>query len=180
MVGEIPGQTMSQRILIVGKSESGKSSLARRLMAPAIAAGLPVFVRDPLGYTWEGARGYFNDTTELRCLMAEHGTPAVVVIDESVDFFRVGQVENHWIFTRGRHEGLLPISIAHRVKMIAPNVRAQASDLYVFNSAKEDSDILAGDYAHEGLREANTLEQGEFFHLRWKDKKNTLTRHKLF
>lgn len=171
---------MSQRILIVGKSESGKSSLARRLMDDALKAGIPVYVRDPLGYQWPGASGYFNDTTELRRLMVQYGAPAIVIVDEAVDFFRPQQVENHWIFTRGRHEGLLPIAIAHRVKMIAPNVRAQASDLYVFYSARDDAEILAGDYAHDGLKIANTLDQGEFFHVRWQNKKNLLTRHKLF
>lgn len=159
---------MSQRVGIVGVSESGKSSLARRLIAEARAAmpELPLYVRDPLGYEWEGASGYFNTSEELRALMQKYGTPAIVVVDEAVDFFRVGQVENHWILTRGRHEGLLPICIAHRVKMMAPNVRAQFSDLYVFNSAPEDADAMAGDYNVRELLDVSELPAGEFYHVR--------------
>lgn len=168
---------MSQRILIVGVSESGKSSLARSLIKDA--DGLPVYVRDPIGTEWDAA-GFFETSEELRALIRSHGAPAIVIIDESVDFFRVGQVENHWIFTRGRHQGLLPVAIAHRVKMIAPNVRAQATDLYVFNSAREDAETLAQDYNEPRLVEACDLSQGEFLHSRWSGGKKVLTRHRLW
>lgn len=169
---------MSQRVLIVGTSESGKSSLARKLI---VGASLPIFVRDPVGAEWPGITARFATSDELRLLIAPlKGSPCVVIIDESMDFFRVGQVENHWIFTRGRHAAMLPIAIAHRVKMIAPNVREQASDLYVLNSGKEASEILAEEYNSPKLLAACDLEQGAFFHVRWRDGVRLCTLHHLW
>lgn len=169
---------MSQRVLIVGTSESGKSTLAKRLLE---GADVPVFVHDPLFTDWPNLTARFNTSDELRALMEKiKGEPFICVVDEAGDFFRVGQTENHWIFTRGRHAAMLPIAIAQRVKMIAPNVREQASDLFVFNSGRESAEILAEEYNQPDLAGACNLAQGEFFHCRWKDGKKSLTKHKLW
>jgi hypothetical protein len=169
---------MSQRILIVGASESGKSSLARRL---TVDAGLPFLVYDPLESEWDGAQFITPDfelyKTELEKMK---GFPHVAVVDEAGDVFSVAQRENHWLFTRGRHHAMLPIAIAQRMTMIAPNVRTNATDLYLFRSAKPECETLAVDYAEEGLLEGATLNQGEFLHSRWENGKKHLTKHKLW
>jgi hypothetical protein len=160
---------MSQRVLIVGCSESGKSTLARMLIEEAqqsVDFPLPVYVRDPLGYNWPQATGNFSNSEQLRGLITQFGSPAICAIDEAVDFFKPQQTENHWIFTNGRHFGLLPIAIAHRIKMMAPNVRSVATDIYVFESSKEDCEILAAEYNMPQVLEAQTFATGEFFHIR--------------
>ncbi len=169
---------MSQRVLIVGVSESGKTQLAKRLITEA---KIPVFVRDPIGDTWPNLTARFETSDELRILLdGLKKQPCVVVIDESADFFSVGQRENHWIFTRGRHDAMLPIAIAQRIKMMAPNVREQASDLYVFESSIEASQILAEAYNMPELENACDLTQGEFYHVRRENGKRILTEHTLW
>jgi hypothetical protein len=169
---------MSQRVLIVGVSESGKTALANRLIE---GATIPVFVRDPIGAKWSNITARFETSDELRQLIAEHKNQGcIVVIDEAADFFGVGQKENHWIFTRGRHAAILPIAIGQRIKMMSPNVREQASDLYVFESSIEASAILAEAYNMPELENAPDLLQGEFFHVRRVDGKRILTAHKLW
>lgn len=169
---------MSQRVLIVGTSESGKTTLANRLIE---SANIPVFVHDPIGATWSRMTARFYTSDELRALRAPlKGQPCIVVIDEAAEFFRVGQHENHWIFTRGRHDAMLPIAIAQRLKMMAPNVREQASDLYVFNSGNEASNILAEEYNCPDLLSAPELSQGEFFHVRWQNGARVCTAHALW
>jgi hypothetical protein len=169
---------MSQRILIVGVSEMGKSSLARRLIA---GAGLPYFVFDPIVDEWPDAEIVTPDFDEFCVALGSmSGEPRIAVVDESGDVFQVGMRHNHWLFTRGRHDAILPIAIAQRMTMIAPNVRSMASDLYLFGSSMKDCETLARDYNAPALIDAVDFVQGEFFHCRMKDGKRCLTRHKLF
>lgn len=170
---------MSQRIIIVGVSESGKSALAKRLIT---GSPIPVFIRDPVGATdWPRCDGNFEDSDELRSHLAQmNNKPCIAVIDEGADFFTVGQKENHWIFTRGRHHAMLPIVICHYVKAMAPIVRDQSTDLYVFESSILTSQILADSYNMPRLENAHTLNQGEFYHVRREGGKRIITEHKLW
>ena len=169
---------MSQRVLIIGVSESGKTELAKRLIK---GAQIPVFIRDPVGASWPREDARFETSDELRMLLdKQNKRPCIVVVDEAADFFSVGQRENHWIFTRGRHDAMLPIAIGQRIKMMAPNVREQATDLYVFESSIEACAILAEAYNMEELNNACDLKQGEFFHVRRVNGKRVLTEHALW
>jgi len=170
---------MSQRIIICGVSESGKSALAKHLTKDS---PIPVFIRDPVGASdWPRCDALFYDSDELRVLLEKQkSAPCIALIDEGADFFTVGKKENHWIFTRGRHFGMLPIVVCHYVKAMAPIVRDQATDLYVFESSIETSKILADSYNMPELENAHELIQGEFFHVKRVDGKRTLTQHTLF
>lgn len=168
---------MSQRILIVGVSESGKSGLARELIK---RAGLPFYVFDPIGSRWEGATIATVDFNLFTVELMKDKRPRVGVVDESGDAFGVGQKENHWLFTRGRHSAILPIAIAQRMTMIAPNVRTNATDIYLFRSSAKDCQTLADDYADDNLLAASELSQGEFLHSRWEGGERVTTAHKLF
>jgi hypothetical protein len=169
---------MSQRILVVGTSESGKTSLVNKLITDI---DVPVFIHDPIGSEWTRVNARFESSEELRVLIAgQKGAPCVAVIDEAAEFFRVGQHMNHWIFSRGRHHAMLPIAIAQRLKMMAPNVREQATDLYVFESGKEASGILATEYNCDDLLCAPELSQGEYFHVRRVDGERICTAHALW
>jgi len=170
---------MSQRVLIVGVSESGKSALADSFIKKS---PFPVYIRDPVGAHWSKCNGRFNTSAGLRLLMDKQKvkTPCVALIDEGADFFTTGQKENHWIMTRGRHGAILPIVICHYVKAMAPIVRDQASDLFVFESSKDAGEILADSYNMPALKDAHKLHQGEFYHVRRVDKVRIITKHKLF
>jgi hypothetical protein len=169
---------MSQRILIVGTNESGKTTLANRLIKDA---SIPVFVRDPIRAEWSRCDARFSNSDELRALLdKQKKQPCIAVIDESADFFSISEKENHWIFTQGRHDAMLPIAIAQRLKMMAPNVRDCATDLYVFEVSPEAAGILAEAYNMPQLESASDLSQGEFFHVRRVNGKRILTEHALW
>lgn len=163
---------MSQRVLIVGVSESGKTTLANKLIAETV---LPVFVRDPVQCAWTKNNGFFDTSDQLKKLL--NGKPALVVVDEASDFFGTSQRDNHWIFSRGRHYGIIPIAIAQRIKMVVPAVREQATDLYVFESSLEASQLLAEAYNSPILLDAVELNQGEFFHVRRENGIRVVTLH---
>jgi len=169
---------VSQRVLIVGVSECGKSSLARKLTQDS---EIPVVVFDPMLSEWASAYFVSEDIEAVKSELEKlRGNPHIAVIDEAGDVFTVGQRENHFLFTRGRHYGMLPIAIAQRMNMIAPNVRNMATDLYLFESALEDCEILARDRNCPQLLQAAEFEAGDFFHLRRVDGKKELTQHRLW
>lgn len=169
--------SISPRVLVVGTSQSGKTSLVNKLIE---GISIPVFVRDPIRAKWAKVDARFESSDELRGLIAQRKSPCVAIVDEAADFFRVGLIENHWIFTQGRHDAILPIAIAQRVKMMAPNVREQATDLYVFNSGVEASKILAEEYNSPDLLSAPELSQGEYFHVRWENGSRVCSDHALW
>lgn len=153
----------SQRIIITGVSESGKSSLADSLIKNI---DVPVYIRDPVGAPWSRCNATFETQDQLRAILEKEKPDACVcLIDEAADFFTVGDKANHWIFTRGRHHAMLPIAICHRVKSMAPIVRDQATDLYVFESSIETAQILADAYNQPDLECAPELRAGEYFHV---------------
>jgi hypothetical protein len=63
---------------------------------------------------------------------------------------------------------------------MAPIVRDQATDLYVFESSIETSAILALSYNMPELESAHELRQGEYFHVRRVNGERICTDHKLF
>ena len=167
---------MSQRILIVGVSASGKTTLANKLIADIT---LPVFIRDPMRSEWLKNDGFFETEHALKNLLKN--TPrSVVIIDEASDFFGLGQKDNHWIFTRGRHFGILPIAIAQRVRMLSPNVREQATDVYIFESSKEAAEIMAEAHNSSQILDCVDFSQGEFLHVRRVNGTRKITHHNLF
>jgi hypothetical protein len=168
---------VSQRVLIVGVSESGKSSLALKLMQ---GAGIPFYVRDPFLSDWPGATLITADMEEFKAKVLADVNPRIALIDEGGDVLTVGDKENHQVFTQWRHHAILPIVIAQRMNMIAPNVRTSSTDLYLFESSLADCEILARDKNCDELLGAADFEAGDFFHLRKVDGKKTLTQHRLW
>lgn len=172
---------MSQRILIIGVSESGKSTLARQLLKEAGAGvSIPYYVFDPIMSQWEGAEKITDDMDDYILSVENDPRPKIAVIDEAGDVLTVGNRHYHKVFTRWRHDAILPIAIAQRYKMIAPNVRVNATDLYLFETALPDCEALVTDFNCAELINASKFEAGEFFHLRRENNKKVLTRYKLW
>lgn len=168
---------MSQRVLIIGVSESGKSNLARKLV---YASGLPYFVRDPILSEWQGAKLVTPSMDEFLTRVEPGNYPRIAVVDEAGEVLKVGDYAYHRVFTRWRHNAILPIAIAQRYKMIAPNVRTNATDIYLFESARVDCEEMAIDFNCPELIEAANFSGGDFFHFRKKMGKKILTKHNLW
>lgn len=178
---------MSQRVLIVGVSETGKTSLAWELVN---GSGLPCFVRDPFDdledadgnpKPWPNCVWLGTDMEEFKKQILAVNYPRIGIVDETTDgALGVGEKQNHCVFTNFRHHAILPIVIGQRMNMIAPNVRTSSTDLYLFETALEDCETLARDKNCPELVEAANFSAGDFFHLRKVNGKNTLTQHRLW
>lgn len=174
---------LTPRILIVGTGESGKSLLAKSMAAHYEKSGLAVTVFDPIMTEWSADAFVTFDEPEffeeIQKSYNEELTQAVFV-DEADTLFSIGQKENFWLLTRGRHFKLYMHVITQRPALVAPTIRSQCNELYVFRVSKADAKLLAEDFAHEGVLEATELQQGEYLHVYWKDKKKALDKGKIF
>lgn len=148
--------------LILGMTESGKSTLAKRFLLDFKKAGISTIVLDPLSDPSWKADFQTKDPEEfLRVLWNSRGCAAFV--DEAGE--NAGQYDSAMIksATKGRHFGHSMHYISQRGTMINTTIRGQCSKLFLFATGKKDSLVHAEEWGHDGLKSANTLKRGEFF-----------------
>ena len=155
-------------VLIIGMTESGKTSLAKLLNGMYRKKGVSSIVLDPINDPgWEpGEECYVTRKQNEFLRVVKQSRSCNVFIDEAGESVGQYQTEMHWLGTRARHYGHSAHFICQRVIQVATTVRDQCSTLYLFNVSKKDSHILADDWNREELKAANTLGKGEFFIVR--------------
>lgn len=149
--------------LILGMTESGKSTLAKRLAAGYVARDIPVLVLDPLFDPGWSCEFQTHDPEYFLDVFWESRSCAVF-IDEAGD--SVGKYDQAMIqtATRGRHWGHNCHYITQRGAGLARTVRDQCSHLFLFATALADAKIHATEWNNENLKEAHSLARGEYFH----------------
>lgn len=159
--------------LIVGRTESGKTSLAKRLAQGYSKRDVPLIILDPmLDPEWPDGEHDFktdNPNAFLECFWKSAG--AAVFIDEAAKYCSLHAREFHETAQRGRHQGHNVHYITQRAKSLAPDVRTNVQRLYVFGCTPEDAKILYQDWAKPELLEAANLKQGEFIECNYNDAK---------
>ena len=149
--------------LILGMTESGKTTLAKRLAAGYKVKGIPVLVLDPLSDPdWEC--DFITDDVDEFLKVFWASRQCMVFIDEAGE--AVGQYDKvmQQTATKGRHWGHSVHYISQRGAMIARTVRDQCSNLMLFTTALQDAKIHSNEWNKEGLKTANSLQKGEYFH----------------
>jgi energy-coupling factor transporter ATP-binding protein EcfA2 len=149
--------------LILGQTESGKTTLAKRLSKILHESGEPVIVLDPLNDPGWFA-GYKTSDPEqfLQAFWKSRGCHAF--IDEAGDM--VGRFDDTMrkTATRGRHWGHSCYYLSQRGAMVDTTVRAQCRHLFLFTSSIDDCKILAKEFNKPELLQAVDLPQGHYFH----------------
>lgn len=169
--------------LIVGTTMSGKSTLARSMVEDANKRGILVLVYDPHESSEWKAEVVTSDEVEFMTALSESIEPNVkifAVMDEAETILSMSHRHNWWLFTRARHYGIESCAITLRPKLIAPTVRGNVHEMYVFNLCRTDAQELADDFNAPGLAAAPDLVQGEFLRASWRDKKKVVDRFKIF
>lgn len=161
--------------LYCGVTESGKTTLARYHARRFDQLGHKNIVYDPVGTATAGggwpARSIIftgDDESKFMDYLSRHDVyHAHIWVDEAGDHFGVQDIENHWIFRRGRHKGFFVNPIAQRPKMLAPNVRNQCATAYVFRLAVDDANEIGKDFGHTSLGNiVSMLDTGDYIMLR--------------
>lgn len=157
-------------------TESGKTTLAKKLSSEAKKHNLGVLVLDPLNDP--GWVADYQTTDKMQFMHAvKNSRSCAVFIDESGEAVGRYQDEMFWLGTRARHYGHSCHFLAQRAQQVAKTVRDQCSRLFLFNCSFDDSKELANEWNKPELRDAYTLRQGEFFAC---GRFTPVTRQKLF
>lgn len=158
--------------LICGVTMTGKTTLARKISRGLLARGHRVIVRDPLGTATAGGGwgdgavifGPGEDAAFWDYVARDDVSGAHIFIDEAGDFFGVGDKDNFWLLTRGRHFWLQVYLLCQRPKMLAPTVRSQCGYLYFFRLSRDDTKEIVQDFGHDAAV-FEPLDTGDYYML---------------
>jgi hypothetical protein len=149
-------------VSILGMTESGKTSLAKRMAAQYQTRGVKVIILDPLHDP--GWPADFRTADAARFLQTvKSSRSCAVFIDESGDFVGRYDAEMTWLGTRARHYGHNCHFISQRAQLISTTVRNQCSYLACFNLSSSDGKLLADEWNRAELKNCNTLKKGEYY-----------------
>lgn len=150
--------------LILGMTESGKTTLAKQLAAQYHARGIGVIVLDPMNDPEWQADYRTDDPAEFLAVVWKSKRCAVF-IDEAGEAVGAFDTVMQRTATKGRHWGHSMHYLSQRGVQIARTVRDQCSHLFLFTTSLDDSKIHANEWNKPILREANTLPRGHYFHV---------------
>jgi hypothetical protein len=162
--------------LILGMTESGKTTLAKELANHYKSQGIGVIVLDPMNDPgWLCDYKTADPAEFLKVFWASKQCAAF--IDESGD--SVGRFDTAMIqtATKGRHWGHNCHYITQRGAQLAVTVRDQCSHLFLFTTSLNDSKVHANEWNKPELQTACSLDKGHYFHA---TRFGVLTREKLF
>lgn len=149
---------------ILGMTESGKTTLAKKLARDYSARGIKVMVLDPL-HDPEWCADFKTSDSEEFLEVFWNSRQCAVFIDEAGE--SVGQFDKVMskTATKGRHWGHSCHYIAQRGTQISKIVRDQCSHLFLFASSVDDGKIHANEWNSVELKGCNALKQGDYYHV---------------
>lgn len=163
-------------VLVIGMTESGKTTLGKRLAAKYRAAGRKILVLDPIKDPgWKA--DYITDDPLEYWEVFRRSQRCACFLDEA------GETCGHWdktmirTATRGRHFGHNCHYLVQRGTMISPHIRGQCSNLALFASPGKDSQLWAAEWNKPQLANASELPKGHYY---WCGRFGEVKRGRLF
>lgn len=151
-------------VLILGTSESGKTTLAKMLARQYKRAGMGVLVLDPLmDPQWQADFMTADEELFLQRFWASRNCFAFM--DEGGDSVGRFNTAMQKTATRGRHWGHSCHYITQRATQLAPIVRDQCRHLFAFALSRKDGETLAADFLCDDLLQVHALGQGDYIHV---------------
>lgn len=146
--------------LILGMTESGKTTLAKRLAAQ-YSDKFNILVLDPL-VDPEWPADFITDNPDEFLKVFWDNQNCMVFIDEAGE--SAGQYDTTMIrtATRGRHWGHSCHYLSQRGALMSKTIRGQCTNIFLFNSSFDDCKELSKDFNAPLLLEGVDLQQGEF------------------
>lgn len=150
-------------VLILGMTESGKTTLARNLSAYYKHQNYGVLVLDPLcDPRW--TCDFITDDQEEFLDVFWRSRRCIAFLDEGGESVGRYDTAMQQTATRGRHWGHSCHFIAQRATQLAPLVRDQCSRLFLFCSSIKDGKLLSEEFNKPELETCSQLLQGEHIH----------------
>jgi Helicase HerA, central domain len=150
--------------LILGMTESGKTTLAKRLCnAYRTKYQIETIVLDPMNDPEWNASFQTSDQEEFLAMVWSSESCAIFIDEGGKSIGKYNYVMEE-VFTQGRHFGHSAHVCTQRGVQLAVTVRDQCAHLFLFTTAKKDSLIHANEWNCDALADASRLYRGEFFH----------------
>lgn len=150
--------------LIHGKTDSGKSTMARRLILERFKpAGYKILVLDPKQDPRFQADFMTNDAEEFMRVVKSHaGVKCFGLVDESGE--KIGAYAGHMrvLATQYRELAHRYAFIVQRAAMLDKNIVLNCGNLFLFESSGRDCKTLSEDFDSKILLEGTQLKQGEY------------------
>lgn len=160
-------------VCIVGRTKTGKTTLASKIVAGIVQSGNRTVIYNPFGdraYSiaagvelQEDHDGRQFEERIYATINENRGAPVFVVIDEAASFFKKQNCHREWLATRGRHHGLNLILICQKFTTLNTVVREQCEVLFLFKCGLKTAEDCADEYGAKALREAPNLPKGHYF-----------------
>lgn len=145
-------------------TESGKTTLAKKIAQESLNNGRMVLVLDPIGDNWPAS--YYTTSPDEFLRVFWDTKNCDVFIDESGDV--IGRSHADLMArtaTRGRHWGHNCYYIAQRAAQLTRTVRDQCSFMFLFASSFVDCKMHAEEWNREELLNARNLPKGKCFYV---------------
>jgi len=148
--------------LILGMTESGKTTLGKILIKIHKAQGGKSIVLDPLGDPEFSADFQTSDPGEFLKVFF-NSRSCYVFIDESGDAIGHYNIEMSKTATKGRHYGHSCFYITQKITQIPPIVREQCGQVYMFASGVASCKLISEEFNSREFLNGSELKQGEFY-----------------
>lgn len=148
-------------VLILGITESGKTTLAFKLARDYKNRGIRVFVLDP-DKRKEWNADFITDDAEYFVEACKVNQSCALFIDEGGVTIGRYAGSTQWLATNARKWGHKAHFISQRAQQIDPNVRNNCSSICLFKQSLDDAKILAREFAAPELVNAVSLKTGQY------------------
>lgn len=147
--------------LIVGVTESGKTTLGKKLADAHQRAGTGILVLTAVWEKWPADYQTTRPDDFLDNFWKSRG--CVAFLDEAGTTVGRFSETMRETATRGRHYGHSCYYLVQRPSLLDTTVRTQCSQLYCFALSLADAEALAEEWLQPELCEAPNLKRGEYF-----------------
>lgn len=148
-------------ILILGITETGKTTLAFKIAAKYKQNGTRVIVLDP-DKRKEWNADFITDEPDTFLAVCKANQSAALFIDESGQTIGRYAGPMQWVATNSRKWGHKAHFISQRATQLDVLMRTQCSSIFLFKQSVRDAKILADEFVCPKLIHSCNLKKGEY------------------
>jgi ABC-type glutathione transport system ATPase component len=153
--------------LIVGMTESGKSTLARSLAREYAAGGhVPIVLDVTRNREWGSTAIIFDDPDALLAYVRdpEKCLRQPIFVEEAGLSIGKYQSQFQWLTTFSRHHGMRCHIVAQRAEMVDKTTRSQCTNLAAFGLSFDDAKAYAREFNGPEIMQCVSFKPGTYIH----------------
>lgn len=153
--------------LIVGLTESGKSSFARATAHEYAKIGhTPIVLDKTRNRDWPSNSIFFADPQELLNYVQdpEQCLRQPIFLEEAGLALEEFRIPCRWLTTFSRHHGMRTHIVAQRAEMVDLTTRSQCTNLIAFGLSRKDAKSYADEFNGPEIMQCISFQPGTYIH----------------